>query len=441
MAAANRTNDAENRIVGLMVGAAVGDAVGLYTESLSALDIKDHYPFGFLLDSTGQNPTPYFPDDHRSKFDDASWTDDTDMALCILLAFLHTGDIKHVEVATRLRDWRYKGLRALDTGVPDIDEYNEVVLARLDYLRQDTGGPLASAQNYWVATGGGKDEGNGKGAIMRTHPIGAIRANGSTHEALAAAANVARVTHSDPRCVVSAVIITAIARGLIRGEIRTIQELDRHLQTSVGWYIAQKYEAEVKYYRLNKSRREELSRIVTSGSLFAMGLDEFKSPAEKRSGGDTYKTLGAAIYCLRKAMSRLSEVDSSEPEFETTRKSLFEKLISDVAIEGGDASTNTAVAGALLGAYLGYDAIPANWRNGLRNMEFLLSKSQSLCKALKVIPGDYVFGSEADTALTGGRPELDEAALDAREAAFDGWKQQRTATLQQRWASKAPQQD
>lgn len=174
MAVPNRINDAESRIVGMMLGSAIGDAVGLYTEGLTADEARTYYPDGqFHLDSTGQNLTDYYPDDHRSNFDDGSWTDDTDMALCILLAFLHTGGTDHVAIATRFKDWRNKGLRALDTLAPDIDTHNDIVVNRLDYLRSETGGPLASSHNYWVATGGGEIEGSGNGAVMRTHPVGA----------------------------------------------------------------------------------------------------------------------------------------------------------------------------------------------------------------------------------------------------------------------------
>lgn len=233
----------------------------------------------------------------------------------------------------------------------------------------------------------------------------------------------------------SALIVTALARGLIRGEIRTTQALDRHLQISVRWYSNQRYAEERNYYPLDRASRAELSRIVTVESLADLKLDDPKTAAERRSGGHTYKTLGAAIYCLRVAMTRLAQVGSLGPVSDSTRTSLFEELINDLTMAAGDAGTNAAVAGALLGAYLGYGAIPAHWRNGLRNRRFMMSKSRSLCMTLKVIPGNYAFGSEADTALAGGRPELDDAAIDARKAAFDVWKRLRMDTLQKRWSS------
>jgi ADP-ribosylglycohydrolase len=41
-------------------------------------------------------------------------------------------------------------------------------------------------------------------------------------------------------------------------------------------------------------------------------------------------------------------------------ETLFEELIVNLIMEGGDADTNAAVAGALLGAYLGYANLPSH---------------------------------------------------------------------------------
>lgn len=48
--------------------------------------------------------------------------------------------------------------------------------------------------------------------------------------------------------------------------------------------------------------------------------------------------------------------------WELFRAPSFEAALIDVVNRGGDADTNAAIAGALLGAYWGEEAIPARWR-------------------------------------------------------------------------------
>jgi ADP-ribosylglycohydrolase len=48
--------------------------------------------------------------------------------------------------------------------------------------------------------------------------------------------------------------------------------------------------------------------------------------------------------------------------WELYRAPSFEAALVDVVNRGGDADTNAAVTGALLGAYWGEEAIPARWR-------------------------------------------------------------------------------
>jgi ADP-ribosylglycohydrolase len=49
----------------------------------------------------------------------------------------------------------------------------------------------------------------------------------------------------------------------------------------------------------------------------------------------------------------------------------FKKAILEIVNQGGDADTNAAVAGGILGAKLGYSALPKNWVDGLLNKQKL----------------------------------------------------------------------
>ncbi len=81
----------------------------------------------------------------------------------------------------------------------------------------------------------------------------------------------------------------------------------------------------------------ELVEAMAATDVAVLGLDD-------HSGlGYTYKCLAAGIACLRSGKS-------------------FVPAICDLVAQGGDADTNAAVAGALLGCFLGYKALAAETR-------------------------------------------------------------------------------
>ena len=80
---------------------------------------------------------------------------------------------------------------------------------------------------------------------------------------------------------------------------------------------------------------------------------------------------------------------------------LFEDLVVDLIMEGGDADTIGAVAGAMLGAYLGYASLPAHWALGMRHREWLMGKIGRLCVTVGIVDGE--LQSEADEGVDGGK--------------------------------------
>ena len=56
----------------------------------------------------------------------------------------------------------------------------------------------------------------------------------------------------------------------------------------------------------------------------------------------------------------------------------FEDALIEVVNKGGDADTNGAVAGALLGARDGYQAIPIRWREGLLARDRIVAVADAL---------------------------------------------------------------
>lgn len=91
-------------------------------------------------------------------------------------------------------------------------------------------------------------------------------------------------------------------------------------------------------------------------------------------------------------------------------------------MHAGDADTNAVTAGAFLGAWAGYKAIP--WKGGLRHDAWLRGKSDAMCVVLNVKDGSYDGAADKDTAPDGGRgfltPEQVKGKFDDIQKRMDG---------------------
>lgn len=200
-----------DRAVGTLVGSALGDAVGLYTEFLPKGRIGDLYPTGTF--SLLPNATPFARDMHRLKHVPGEWTDDTDHALLIVLSYLHNSALDPRDVASRLHTWVLMGLRALDTPPLGLGATVGAIVRSGTYLDD----PIKAAHAHWVKSG---HKAAANGSLMRTHPLGVLCLHRTQEETFEVAARFSAITHVDPRCVVSCMVGTALVRALIRGDVR-----------------------------------------------------------------------------------------------------------------------------------------------------------------------------------------------------------------------------
>jgi len=100
-----------------------------------------------------------------------------------------------------------------------------------------------------------------------------------------------------------------------------------------------------------KSQRDELRKYMYAKKLTPLELDD------QRKMGYTYKCLGAAFWAFK-------QTD-------------FRKALQKICMKGGDADTNGAAAGALLGCKLGFRSIPESWRQKLCHKSWLDGHIQS----------------------------------------------------------------
>lgn len=207
-----------------------------------------------------------------------------------------------------------------------IGETTYKVLSLSDYVEK----PFEVSKMIWKM---GHRKGAANGGLMRTSVVGTFPK--AVEEC---AANICRLTHYDPRCVGSCVIISQLIHSLIYNNVG----LSYHDIID----IAMKYD----------ERIVEFIDLALSPDIRTLELQD------ENSVGYTLRCLSAALWAYWHA------------------KSFKEGLLTIVGA-GGDADTNAAVACAVLGAKYGYEAIPNEYKEGL----IYRSQLDSIIEGLKYI--------------------------------------------------------
>jgi len=86
---------------------------------------------------------------------------------------------------------------------------------------------------------------------------------------------------------------------------------------------------------------------------------------ESKSIGYTFKALGAGIWALK----------SNFP---------FEEAMTQITFEAGDADTNGAVVGSLVGTRVGFRGLPARWVAKLAHRDWFVEKLKALVQAIGI---------------------------------------------------------
>jgi ADP-ribosylglycohydrolase len=261
---------------------------------------------------------------------------------------------------------------------------------------------------------------------MRTYPLGVMCFDKPLEETFRIAREFSLVTHADPRCIVSCCLVTALIRGILREEAVIESDIDKLIEESLTWtesWISEQNSLESSD-RYTPIDRDEFRKHAFAQSLEDLQLDD----AMKM--GYVYKTLGSSILLLRLGMRRSK---SCNPP------ALFEDLITDLIMQGGDADTNAAVAGSLLGTLIGYNKLPAKWRDGVMHGGWLLEKCDALASTTRIDPlsEQYNGKDDPDTGLEGGKPRLTLPELHQREREFsERWLRASSEALEKRAREK-----
>ncbi|XP_067683812.1 ADP-ribosyl-[dinitrogen reductase] glycohydrolase-like [Haliotis asinina] len=334
-----------DQILATVYGQAVGDAIGLLTEFLTKEEAKEKYrKVERHLELEHKNLSP---EAHRKRFKEGDWTDDTDQMILILQSLTdNDGQVKPEDFAEKLKFWSRNGFPELgDLVGHGIGTTTAKVMSNPEFVSQ----PHKAAFGLWDRTGR-KVASNG--AVMRTSILG-IHRYWDTDAVADNAIAICKTTHYDPRCQASTVAVSVAISLMLR---RQPQYLKKNGNYDIDKIIQECFHIASSTCLEADEQKKELKKYLKCKKIKDLEL------CEERKIGYTYKCLGCGFWALKQKD--------------------FRKALQTIVMEGGDADTNGAVAGALLGCKLGMPALPVSWVSKLIHKDWLDEKLERFLKIL-----------------------------------------------------------
>ncbi|KAJ4286835.1 hypothetical protein N0V90_013087 [Kalmusia sp. IMI 367209] len=313
-----------SRTLGALLGVHAGDSLGATLEFMTFSKIKSRYPNG-LRDIVGGGPFGW-PAGYA--------TDDTDLTRAVLLAYhdrenykKHNGTAKDFDITRCAANWSLKWFQG---DWPERSKGEDPV---------DIGGATYTGLSSYASSRDPRNCGAGQGSagngsLMRCIPTGLFCS--SREDRIKESMEISAFTHTDSRCTVSCAAYNEIVAALVDGT--SVQAA-----VTAGLQAAQKLDCPAVGSAIERGMGLSISRIASVGPG-----DELPD----RTSGFVLQSLSVAIAALLDPRS-------------------LEDILVDVVRIGGDTDTNGAIAGGLLGARYGIEAIPERWLTALQfRLEF-----------------------------------------------------------------------
>ncbi|XP_071960644.1 ADP-ribosyl-[dinitrogen reductase] glycohydrolase-like [Antedon mediterranea] len=339
----------KDHILGAIYGNCIGDAIGLLTEFMTKEQAEQNYTRPLEYTSKTLIPKQFM---HQHVFPVADWTDDSDQMILIMHSLtFNKGKAVAIDFAKRLDDWATDGFKELgDTSGMGVGRTTNMVMFHESFLTN----PHKAAKSIWelknknIAPNGG---------VMRTSILG-ICNYGNMDGVIQNTLEICRVTHADPRCQASCVAVTTAIAMMLQGKHFKDGNYDVRKLCDDAYEYAKAQLPKLENGKDNQDAINELRKHMFASSLKDLEL------ARSSSIGYTYKCLGAGFWGLR--------------------QDNFRDAIECITMEAGDADTNGAVAGALLGCKLGASGLPASWQDELKHREWLDTQILNFIKVCRV---------------------------------------------------------
>lgn len=345
-------NNLQDRIRGSLIGGAIGDALGYPVEFIHSFE---HIQAKYGVRGITRLDTKQFWLDEEHQSGKAVVSDDTQMTLFTANGLLNA---KQKDISMKYGICRAYIEWYLTQMDKKSNRYNDCWISSVPELnaRRAPGNTCMSALHAIYNGGEPYNNSKGCGGVMRIAPIPLYAAVDSRMEILESdrlAGDAAEITHQHPLGYIPAALMAHVIYRLALDEQPT--------QSSMKQYILEGLETMEKLYPKNTNDIQQLQNLVRR----AIDCSENELPDLEniRSLGEGWvgeEALVIALYCC------LRHFDS------------FENALIASVNHGGDSDSTGAVTGNILGAALGYDAIPQFFKDDLEMHDLILHMADDL---------------------------------------------------------------
>ena len=346
-----KDNEQKDRVRGSLIGGAIGDALGFPVEFI--------YSYEEIQKRYGENGITRLQTEQwwtKSNIGKAVISDDTQMTLFTALGILNAkekGMAPVPAICNAYIEWLYtqKGMRSKrynDCWIGDLPELN---------VRRAPGHTCVSALENIMINREPMNDSKGCGGIMRIAPIPLYGISQNRIKDIAAlnqlAADAAEITHKHVLGYIPAYVMSHIIYRLATDESPTKVGFSKYV-TEAMLQATQKY-ACLKYYT------DILQTLMCKAlTLASEETPEHEAIRQIGEGWVAEETLAIAVYCCAKHFDD------------------FEKAMIASVNHGGDSDSTGAVTGNILGAAIGYEAIPEHFKTDLQLHDVILHVADDL---------------------------------------------------------------
>jgi ADP-ribosyl-[dinitrogen reductase] hydrolase len=304
-----------------LLGVAVGDALGVPVEFKSRKWLSENPTTDMQGYGTHNQPA-------------GTWSDDSSLTFCLAEMLCEKYDLE--DLAHRFINWRNHSYWTAHGQVFDIGNGTDEAIDRLER------GVLP------VMAGGGWEDSNGNGSLMRILPLVFNLKTSIIEKRFLIVKDVSSLTHRHIRSVIACFIYLEFALEIMAGKEK--YEAYRQTCNAIGNFLDETAACTEKE-RMNFSR-------ILSGDIFKLQEEEISS------SGYVVHTLEASLWCLLNTNS-------------------YRHAVLTAVNLGEDTDTTAAVAGGLAGLAYGWQTIPSEWLTVLARREDIEELSKKLNDKLK----------------------------------------------------------